>query len=463
MYKKQKIHFVGIGGVGMSGIAEVLLNLGYPVSGSDIKSTKVTKRLVRKGAKVFIKHKKENIQDAAVVVVSSAIKKDNPELVFARKKKISIIQRAEMLAELIRSCRYGIAVAGSHGKTTTTSLIANILFQGNVDPTMIIGGKVKNFGANARLGSGEFMVAEADESDGSFLKLLPTIAVITSIDPEHLDHYQSFDEVKKAFLQFVNQLPFYGVAICCTDHPVVAKMISQIDERVISYGLSQKSDVKADIQAKNIHLEKGKTTFDLIVSGKFVDKMILNMWGEHNVQNALAAIAVGLEIGISITKIKKALKNFKGIERRCEVLFDDTDNMIIDDYGHHPEEIKATIKTLKQSFDKRLVTLFQPHRFSRTKHLWSEFMTAFKGTDELILTDIYGAGETQISGVNSKILADAICETTHQKVFYLKQDENIVENVISKLKPGDILLTLGAGDITAISKSIVKSLKKKRK
>ncbi|MBX7148857.1 UDP-N-acetylmuramate--L-alanine ligase [bacterium] len=455
MYKKLKMHFVGIGGVGMSGIAEVLLNLGYSVSGSDAKSSDNTKRLKRLGAKVYYKHQATNIDDAQVVVVSSAIKKDNPELVAAAAKHIPIIQRAEMLSELMRFSKYGIAVAGTHGKTTTTSLIASILYKAGLDPTMIIGGRVNHFRSNARLGKGDFMVAESDESDGSFLKLSPTIAVITNIDREHMEFYKTFDNVVECYRQFANKVPFYGTCIMCIDHPVVRELMPKIEKRVLTYGFSG----EAQVMASNIKTENGHTFYDLTLFNAPKGRVTLNMLGEHNVLNSLAAFAVASELNISFAKTCQALKSFKGVHRRCEVLLTTSQVTVIDDYGHHPEEIKATIKTIREGFAGRLVTVFQPHRYSRTEDLYEEFVTCFDRTDVLIMTDIYSAGEAPIKGIEAAQLAQDIARRSGKEIHYVKNDRHVVDNILKFVQPQDIVLTQGAGDITKIGKELAKKLK----
>lgn len=439
----------------MSGIAEVMLNLGYPVSGSDLKVSNITRRLKKKGAGIFHGHGRKNVEGADIVVMSSAINKNNPEILAAQTKKIPIIQRAEMLAELMRFSKYGIAVAGTHGKTTTTSLVASVLYEGGYDPTMIIGGKVNSIRANARLGRGDFMVAEADESDGSFLKLSPSIAVITSIDREHMDYYQNFSEVVKAYLNFANKVPFYGAVICCLDHPTVKRLIPKIDKRVITYGFSE----GAELSAGNLVNEGIQTSYDLFIEGKKKERIVLSLAGNHNVLNSLAAIAVALEIGIPLKKVQKALKNFKGIQRRCDVLLSNRLVTVIDDYGHHPEEIKVTISAVREAFNGRLVILFQPHRYTRTHDLFSEFVESFDEASVLLMTDIYSAGEPPINGVNAKKLARAIEENRKRDVFYIPKSEKIVDEVLKFIRPGDVFLSLGAGDVTHIGRECAKRLK----
>ncbi len=453
MYKKHKIHFVGIGGVGMSGIAEVLLKLGYPVSGSDIKSSPTTRRLVKKGARISYGHAAKNIGDAEVMVVSSAIRKDNPEMVAALLKKIPIIQRAEMLAELMRFSRYGVAVSGTHGKTTTTSLVAAVLDEGGLDPTLVIGGKVNSFKSNAKLGRGNFMVAEADESDGSFLKLSPTIAVVTNIDREHMDFYKNFHSVCHAYLDFVNKIPFYGAAICCVDHPVVRKLIPQMEKRVVTYGFA--SD--AHFSAKHVTPHHGKMIYELMIHGKPSGKVTLNIAGRHNVLNSLAALAVAYELEIPMKKAMASLKKFRGIERRCQILLQTKSVTVIDDYGHHPAEIQATLSTIREAYPgRRLVCLFQPHRFSRTKDLFDELTHSFTQAHRLFITDIYAAGEKALNEVSSKKLVEAI---QGQQASYLPRGEKMLDELLQEIKPGDVLLSLGAGDVTALGKECARRLK----
>lgn len=440
----------------MSGIAEVLLNLGYPVSGSDLKGSGVTRRLKKRGAAIRIGHRRENLDSAEVVVVSSAVRKGNPEVMAAEERKIPIIQRAEMLAELMRFSKFGVAVAGTHGKTTTTSLVASVLYNGGCDPTMIIGGRVNSFKSNARLGRGDFMVAEADESDGSFLKLSPTIAVITGIDREHMDFYSDFNRVQEAFLQFARKVPFYGAVICCRDHPVVRQLIPKIDKRVVTYGLAE----GADFEAKNILRQKGHTSYDLCVYGKKIGGIELNLMGRHNVLNSLAAIAVAFELDIPFKKIHQALKSFSGIERRCQVLLKNGSITVLDDYGHHPEEIKVTLEAIREAYPgRRLVTLFQPHRYTRTKDLFDDFTQAFDRVDCLMVTDIYPASEEPIAGVSAQSLAEAIRRKKGGEVVYLPKDKKIADEIVKAIQPGDLFVSLGAGDVTKIGKECARRLK----
>ncbi len=447
MFEKYRvIHFVGIGGIGMSGIAEVLSNLGYEVKGSDLKETETTKRLVSMGIKVHIGHREENIEHAHVVVISSAVADDNPEVFAAREMSIPVIPRAEMLAELAR-LKYSILVAGSHGKTTTTSLISAVLGIGDFDPTIIIGGKLKGIGSNAKLGTGQFLVAEADESDGSFLKLSPTIAVVTNIDREHMDYFKEMKSLKEAFLSFINKIPFYGTAFVCWEDDTLRKLIPSIHRRFLTYGLSD----EADIHAANIKRDFMSTSFDVIYKKEPVNRFSLPLPGVHNVLNALACIGVALELKMDIHAVGEALKSFSGIQRRFEFKGEAHGIKIYDDYGHHPTEIKATLaagsENKKFIKDKsRLFVIFQPHRYTRTADLMDVFAGSFGDADVLALLDIYPAGEKPIEGVTSDVLAEKIRRQKNGEV--LKTDrEGAVKYVVSKMKKGDILLTLGAGDV----------------
>jgi len=444
MFKKyQQIHFVGIGGAGMSGIAEVLLNLGYRVTGSDTRRGEAVERLERFGAKVFVGHQPFHVEGAHVVVYSSAVAADNVEVQVARQRGIPVIPRAEMLAELMRM-KYGIAIAGTHGKTTTTSVVAAVLGSAGFDPTVVVGGRVHGLGANARLGRGEFLVAEADESDGSFLKLSPTIAVVTTVDAEHLDHYASLDEIRAAFLQFVNKVPFYGAAVVCLDEPNIQRMIPDIEKRVITYGLES----GADVTARRLSFSGLTSQFEVLQRGHVLGPATLQAPGRHNVLNALAAVAVGLDLEVPFERIASALAGFAGVQRRFQVRGEAQGVMVVDDYGHHPAEIRATLAAAKAGFDRRVVTVFQPHRYSRTHHLRREFLTAFYQSDVLIVMDIYPAGEPPIPGVNARDLADGIAAHGHREVIYMDGDrEGIVRHLVESTRPGDLVLTLGAGDV----------------
>ncbi|MBI5888822.1 MAG: UDP-N-acetylmuramate--L-alanine ligase [Deltaproteobacteria bacterium] len=440
--KIKKIHFIGIGGSGMNGIAEVLINMGYQVSGSDLSETQVTKRLGNCGAEVFIGHREANVRSADCVVYSSAVKKDNPELKEAASRQIPAIPRAEMLAELMR-LKYGIAIAGTHGKTTTTSMISMILGAANMDPTIVTGGKLNSLGANAKLGAGEFLVAEADESDGSFLKLSPTIAVVTNIDREHMDHYSSMEDVKASYLNFMNKVPFYGCAVICLDHPVIQGLIPGITRRHISYGLSAQSDV----HARNIMQSGMETAFDVWYGGESAGNIILKMPGEHNVYNALAAVSVARELGIEFGRVKAGLEGFTGVERRFHVRGTAGGVMVVDDYGHHPEEIKAVLRAAKKGWTKKVVVVFQPHRYSRTKDLFKEFLSAFNDADRLILTEVYAAGEEKIEGFTGQALYKGIKAYGHKDAAFVPDASDIPAYLEGAASPGDMVITLGAGDI----------------
>lgn len=438
----KKIHFIGIGGSGMNGIAEVLINMGYDVSGSDLAETEVTARLKKLGATIYTGHRKENVAGVHCVVYSSAVKKDNPEVREAISSQIPIIPRAEMLAELMRM-KYGIAIAGTHGKTTTTSLVASILGAASMDPTIVTGGKLNSIGANARLGTGDFLVAEADESDGSFLKLSPTIAVVTNIDREHMDHYADMDDVKGAFLDFINKVPFYGCAIICLDHPVIQSMVPRISRRFISYGFT----AQADISAKEIAADGIKTSFEVWHDKKRMGAVTINMPGEHNVYNSLAAVAVARELGVDFDCIKAGLEGFTGVERRFHVRGEHGGITVVDDYGHHPEEIKAVLKAAKKGWPQsRVVAVFQPHRYSRTKDLFDDFLSSFNDADKLIITDIYAAGEDKVESVSGEALYRGVKAYGHKDAAYVPLGE-IPGHLNGVVNAGDIVITLGAGDV----------------
>ena len=455
MYKRyQHIHFVGIGGAGMSGIAEILVNLGYRVSGSDQKRGESVERLERMGAKVFTGHDASNIEGAHVVVYSAAVSRDNVELQTARQRQVPIIGRAEMLAELMR-LKYGIAVAGTHGKTTTTSMVGAVLAEGQYDPTIVVGGRVANLGSNARLGQGEFLVAEADESDGSFLKLAPTIAVVTTIDAEHLDHWGSLEAIQDGFRTFVNKVPFYGAAVLCLDQPNIQMLLPHVEKRIITYGLES----GADLVARRLVLSGMTSRFEVFQRGTRLGECVLQIPGRHNVLNALAAIAVGLDLEIPFATIQRALAGFAGVQRRFQIRGTAGGVTVVDDYGHHPVEIRATLAAAKAGFDCRVVTVFQPHRYSRTLHLRQEFLTAFNQADVLVVMDIYAAGEPPMPGVSAADLADGIRAHGHRNVIYLGSDrERVVEHVCEISRPGDLVLTLGAGDVSQLGPDILRRL-----
>jgi UDP-N-acetylmuramate--alanine ligase len=438
----RKIHFVGIGGIGMSGIAEVLLNLGYQVSGSDLRETEITRRLLRLGGEIAYGHRSENIEGADVVVTSTAVRSDNPEVLEATRRLIPVIPRAEMLAELMRM-KYGIAIAGTHGKTTTTSMVATILVHGGIDPTAVIGGRLDAFGSNAKLGQGKFLVAEADESDGSFLKLTPTIAVVTNIDADHLDYYKDLDEIKETFVSFINKVPFFGLAVLCLDDANLQGLIPRVKKRFITYGL----EAQADLHATDIEYSAVCTSFMVHFRGEPLGRLAFHMPGRHNVLNALAAVAVGLELEIPFAQIVEGMKDFGGVQRRFQIKGEPQGIMVVDDYGHHPAEIKATLAAARAGWKRRIIAVFQPHRYSRTQALYEDFVTAFYQADHLLLTDIYAAGEESIAGVSARELAASVAGHGHKDVHYAADMEGVVEHLLRVTRPGDIVITMGAGNI----------------
>ena len=455
MFRKiQHIHFVGIGGAGMSGIAEVLLTLGYHVTGSDLHESESVRRIRALGGTVFIGHAASNIGNAQVVVVSSAVPPTNLEVVAAKAKVIPVIPRAEMLAELMR-LKYGVAIAGAHGKTTTTSLVANVLAEGGLDPTIVIGGKVNALGSHARLGRGDLLVAEADESDGTFMKLSPTVVVVTNVDREHLDHYGTMERLCETFLDFINKVPFYGLSVLCADDPYLAALLPRVTKRYQTYGLTP----SADLVGTDVRLHVGVAEFSARLRGEPLGRFKVAMPGIHNVRNALAAIAVGLELGVTLQHIDQALAGFKGVERRFQVLGEKGGVLVVDDYGHHPTEIKATLAAAKNGWGRRLVVLFQPHRFTRTKDLLEEFPVAFKQADHLFLTDIYPAGEAPIPGVTGERLAEVIRRAGTPPLTYVPRKDQLVEAVLTVLKPGDVVVSLGAGDIGQIGRALFERLR----
>lgn len=457
MYNRnQSLHFIGIGGVGMAGIAEVLLDLGYTISGSDISEGKLIKRLRLLGATIGIGHRVENIPEVtSCVVYSSAVTAENPEMVEARRRGIPIIPRAEMLAELMRM-KYGIAVGGSHGKTTTTSLIAHVLTDAGIDPTVIVGGRLLNQQSGASVGQGEYLVAESDESDGSFNLLRPAIAVVTNIDREHMSHYGSFGDLEQAFFDFMSSVPFYGLVVGCADDPVVAKLLDRLERRVVRYGFSP----GVDIRATNICTGPNGTQFSLECFGEHIESALVTLPGAHMVGNALATIAVCLELGVYLEEAVASLATFPGVARRAELIGAAGGVSVYDDYGHHPTEIRATLKAIKESkvaLDSggRLLVVFQPHRYSRTKELFSDFLTCFVDADTLVITDIYAASEEPIAGVSAELLAGAL---EHPDARHVGDMDEIV-SVLSKMaKPGDVVLTLGAGSVTTLAPRIVQVL-----
>jgi UDP-N-acetylmuramate--alanine ligase len=439
----KRIHLVGIGGVGMSGIAEVLLTLGYAVSGSDLRLSAATERLQNLGAQVCEGHRAEQVHGAHVVVTSSAIRRDNPELVEAARSKIPVIPRAEMLAELMR-LKYGIAVAGAHGKTTTTSLVASVLGSAGLDPTFVVGGRVNHAGTTARLGRGDYMVVEADESDRTFLLLAPVVAVVTTIDREHLDHYASLAEIQEAFTQFVNRVPFYGAAVLCLDEPNVQAIVPRVTRPVITYGTSS----QADLLISEVELRGIASNFRLTYRGDDLGRFHLpGPPGIHNVRNAAAAAAVALYLDVPADLIRAGLENFSGVARRFEVKGAVGGITLIDDYGHHPVEIRATLEAARACSFARLLVLFQPHRYTRTQYLWDDFCRAFNQADVLVLTDVYAAGEATLRGVSSEALAEAIRAAGHKNVLYRSTLQQSIEYLLREARPGDAVLAVGAGNV----------------
>ena len=456
MYGKiEKIHFVGIGGIGMSGIAEVLLNLGYKVSGSDLRESDTTERLKSLGGEIAIGHAAENLTNVDVVVTSTAVQTDNPEVMEARRRMVPVIPRAEMLAELMRM-KYGIAIAGTHGKTTTTSMVATVLTHAGIDPTIVIGGKLNTLGTNAKLGKGDFLVAEADESDGSFLKLSPSIAVVTNIDADHLDYYLGgIQEIKDTFVEFINKIPFYGLAILCLEDRNIAEIIPRIKKRFMTYGLSS----QADLRATHIKLDGFNTSFTAHYKGYRLGDISFSMPGAHNVLNALACTAVALELDVPFDKIQEGFAQFGGVGRRFTVKGEKNGIMVVDDYGHHPAEIRATLAAAKNGFpERRLVVAFQPHRYSRTKELFSEFVTCFYDADVLVLTDIYAASEQPVPGVSAERLAEEVRRHGQRDVTYVADRNDLPEYLSGIAKDGDIVITLGAGNIWQAGEGLLEKL-----
>lgn len=452
MHRKVKnIHFVGIGGIGMSGIAEVLLNLGYTISGSDLSQSDITQRLAVLGARIFAGHDASHLGGADVAVTSTAVKADNPEVLEAHRRAIPVIPRAEMLAELLKM-KFSIAVSGSHGKTTTTSMVSTVLAHGGLDPTMVIGGKLASIGSNAKMGDGEVIVAEADESDGSFLKLSPSLAVITNIDREHLDYYRDIDEIKEAFLQFANIVPFYGSTILCLDDENVKTILPKIKRKTITYGITS----PADYRAGDIHFAGSSSTFSLFYKEEPCGSVTINVPGRFNVYNSLATIAVAREFDMEFSTIFEGLKRFVGVHRRFEVKGTARDVTVVDDYGHHPTEIRETLAAARHVWKDRIIVVFQPHRYTRTNALFKEFLTSFADADTLIVTDIYAASEDPIPGVNTLTLCEGIRRSGHRDVTYIPDFDDIVNHLMATAKPTDVIITQGAGNVWKIGEAFLK-------
>ncbi len=453
-FKPQHVHFVGIGGIGMSAIAEVLLTLGYQVSGSDVRSSPITERLVKLGAAVQVGHAAENVTGAKAVVVTSALDPANPEVAEARRLQIPVIPRGELLAELMR-LKFGIAVAGSHGKTTTTSIVASILNAADMDPTVVVGGKVAAMqGSNARVGKSSLLVVESDESDGSFLKLAPIIAVVTNIDREHLDHYASIEDIRRAFTDFINKVPFYGAAIICMEDENIQQIFPDINRRTITYGRS----AQVDLEIQDVELAASGSRFR-VRRDTCLDEFQLHVPGLHNVLNATAAIAVALELDIPIAQIRDGLAAFSGVDRRFSIRGVERGVTVVDDYGHHPTEIKATLAAARLAPYRRIHVLFQPHRFSRTKHLMEDFATAFHQADHLYLLDIYAASESAIEGVNSRALLDQIRAHGHRSAEHVSGIDEGVSAIAGSAEPGDLVIALGAGNVSQACEKILDRLR----
>jgi UDP-N-acetylmuramate--alanine ligase len=455
LFKRSRhIHFVGIGGVGMSGIAEVLRHLGHTVSGSDVVESEATRRLVRLGAQITYGHRAEAVEPATdVVVISSAVKYSNPEIVQARALKIPVIPRAEMLAELMRM-KWGIAVAGTHGKTTTTSLVASVLQRARLDPTVVIGGKVHALGSNAQLGKSDLMVAEADESDGTFLLLSPSIAVVTNIDPEHLDYYGDMDRVKSAYLEFMNRVPFFGTAVVCLDDVTNRTLLPQVRKRVVTYGTTP----DADFVAREVSVCGMETRFAVAHGGRTLGELMVRLPGRHQALNALAALAVATELDVRFETVRDALAEFGGIHRRFEVCGEAGGIMVVSDYGHHPAEIRATLAAAREGFGRRLLVAFQPHRYTRTRDLFGDFLDAFDAADRLVLTEIYPAGEEPIEGVTAEVLYYALRRRGHLDVSYVPDWRALPEAVAALVQPGDLVMVLGAGSVHEVGEELVRAL-----
>lgn len=459
MFRKiQHIHLVGIGGSGMSGIAEVLLTLGYRVTGSDIGYSESIRRLEELGGTIHIGHQESNVEGAQVVVVSSAIAPSNPEVRAARAKVIPVIPRAEMLAELMR-LKFGIAIAGAHGKTTTTSMVASILAQAGLDPTFVIGGKVNAMGTHARLGRSDLLIAEADESDGSFLRLSPSLVVVTNMDREHLDHYGTMEGLQEAFLQFINKIPFYGLAIVCADDPWIRGLLPRVVKRYHTYGMSDFSGVLTpDLFATEIEMKALGVEFRAHFRDQKLGPFRIRLPGVHNVANALGAIGVALELDVPVDLIRAGLASFSGVERRFQIRGETHGIVVVDDYGHHPTEITATLAAARAAWQRRLIVVFQPHRFSRTRDLACEFAKAFQEADVVFVMDIYPAGELPIPGITGEMLVDRIRASGHAAVHWMNSDPGLVSRLREELREGDILLTLGAGDVWKIGKEVLEAL-----
>ena len=455
--KVRKLHFVGIGGIGMSGIAEILLNLDFQISGSDLQLSEVTEHLEQLGAKVTQGHRANLVGDADVVVISSAVKADNPEVMEARRRKIPVIRRAEMLGELMRM-KYSIGIAGTHGKTTTTSMTGLVLERAGLDPTVIVGGKVKSLRTSAKLGQGMYLVAEADEFDRSFLRMMPTVAVVTTLEAEHLDCYTNLEDIKGAFIEYVNKVPFFGAVILCLDEDSLQSIIPHIEGRLITYGLSS----QAQIRATNLAFEGLNSSYDVTMTGQEMGRVTLRVPGVHNVRNSLAALSVGLELGIDFSSIKESLEAFSGVYRRFEIKGEAAGVMVVDDYAHHPTEIQASLLAAKEGLGRRTIAVFQPHLFSRTRDFCEDFGRSFFHSDILVVTDVYPARERPIAGVTGELVARAAREHGHGKVVYIEDKNKVATYLAAQVRPHDLVITLGAGDIFRVGERLLSLLKKRK-
>ncbi|MBX2990751.1 MAG: UDP-N-acetylmuramate--L-alanine ligase [Bacteroidetes bacterium] len=452
----RKLHFVGIGGIGMSGIAEILIDQGFAITGSDKAESDNTERIVSLGAKVYIGHDAKHLEaDVDALVYSSALTPDNPEIIEAQRRKLPVIRRAEMLAEVMR-LKYGIGIAGTHGKTTTTSMVSLVLMEGGIDPTVIVGGRLHGLaGSNARLGKGEFIVVEADEFDRSFLSITPTIAVLTTLETDHLDCYRDLEDIKSAFIQFASKVPFYGFVVLCLDEPALQEIMPKIKKKIITYGLNG----QADLQAVDVRHKENATTFIVIREGKELGEITLQIPGKHNVQNALAAIAVGLELQIPFAQVKAGIEKFTGVFRRWEVKAEINGIMVVDDYAHHPTEIAVTLAGVKSGWRRRVVCVFQPHLYSRTRDFYEDFGRAFFNADILVLTDIYPAREEPIQGITGELIANTAKEFGHKNVHYVPDKKHVSDFLMKMKRSGDIIITMGAGDIWKYGEEFIKKLK----
>ena len=454
--KVKNFHLIGIGGAGMNGIAEILLNLGFNVTGSDMRQSPVTKRLESLGAKIWAGHSAEHVAECDVVVYSSAVKEDNPEIEAARARKIPVIKRPEMLAELMRM-KYGICIAGTHGKTSTTSMTAQVLTQGGIDPTVIVGGKVTDFGGGAKIGQGHFMVLEADEYDRTFLKLSPVIAAVTNIDLDHLDCYSDIDDIRSAFTQFVNKVPFFGAVILCIDDNGVRSILPDVERRIVTYGLSRQADIRAD----NVTFKGFETRFDVVANGDSLGTVTIGVPGYYNVRNALVAVTVGLEMGIDFAVIADALSKYRTVERRFQVIGEKGGIMVVDDYAHHPTEIIASLEGVRNGFDRRIVAVFQPHLFSRTRDFHEDFGRAFLDSDVLFVTDIFPAREKPLEGITGRLVSDSALAAGHRDVTYIEDHAELLSAISERVREGDIVITIGAGDINKVGHEFFAQLTQK--